>query len=145
MSKPVVYPVAEQSVLVAAIVALTAWATAKLHLYSNNIVPDQNTLLSAFTELALTGYTAQTVTWSSVFTDVNGVPVSSSGEKIFTQSDATGGNCYGWFLTDSAGTNLLAAGAIDNAPFVFTPAGNALPISLKVDLGGGISAISETP
>jgi len=145
MSQPVVIPVAESLVIVNAVVALTTWATAKLHLYSNNLVPNENSVLADFTECVYSGYAAQTITWSSGFIDAQGNACASSGEKIFTDTGATPDLCYGVYITDSGGTVLLASGAIDNAPFGFSGSGVTLPLLIKVNATGGITAIAPTP
>lgn len=143
--QPIVFTVAEQVAIVNAIVALPAWATAKLHLYSNNLVPNEGNVLTDFTECVYSGYAAQAITWSPAFLDAEGNACSSFGEHIFTQTGATPDICYGFYITDTASAVLLASGAIDGAPFGFSAVGTTLPLVGKIDSNGGISQIASTP
>lgn len=125
-------------------IALTDYVGAKLHLYSNDLTPDANTLLTDFTEAVFDGYAAKTVTWSAVFIDENGVPTSSGGELLFSQTGiVTTDNVFGAYLTDTAGTTLLGSFRLDDPPFAFDAAGKALTVTIKLTNAAGIGG--ETP
>jgi hypothetical protein len=145
MSKPIVFPVLEQLTVLNAMVTLAAWVGAKLHLFSNNLVPTENNLLADFTSCVFSGYAPQTVTWSAAFLDGAGNATSSGGELLFADTGATPDVCYGFFLTDAANAVLLAAGSIDGAPFGFSASGITLPLTIKIGLGIGLTAVSPTP
>jgi hypothetical protein len=131
-------PPAQQLTIVNAIVALTAYVGAKLHLFNNNIPVNPLPPIGSFIEPVFSGYSAKTVTWSAGFFDENGNAVSSAGESLFIQTGATGDVCYGAFLTDSAGTLLLGAALLDPpVPFPFVNQNDALALSLKLGLNLG--------
>lgn len=137
MASNLKFPKAGPLDMLALVIAGADFTAAKLHLFSNDITPNENTLLTDFVECVFTGYAAASLTWSAPFFDANGVPVSTPGEKLFVQTGATGDTCYGGYITNTAGTKLLAAGRITDAPFPFVVSGNALPITVKVGLGIG--------
>lgn len=118
---------------------------AKLHLYSNDLTPSPTTVVGDFTECIFTGYAAASLVWSAPFYDVHGVAVSTPGEKLFAQTGATGDTCFGAYVTDTAGTKLLAAGRLADAPFTFAASGDALPINVKVGLDQGVIVTSVVP
>lgn len=137
-------PVAQAIIdLNAKVVALSPYDGAKLHLYSNDFTPDELTVLADFTEVVASGVVAQTCVWSAAFLDANDIATSTAGEKLYVQSGATGDTCFGCYLTNTAGTVLLASARLDDAPFNFTAIGDALPLTIKLTMPGGIAA--ETP
>lgn len=105
---------------------------AKLHLYKNpltTIPPDSE--IASFTEADFTGYAAVTVTtWGDAFLDVFGRAVKVATSVQFDQTDDTA-TCtvYGWYLTDSAGTTLIAAG----------------PLPEEVNMAGADSSVVALP
>lgn len=137
-------PIEQQLLDLAAKIALADYVGAKLHLYSNDLTPDQNTVLGDFTECVYTGYAALTVTWSAPFIDENNIPASSGGEKLFPQTGVVAvDTCYGAFLTDTAGTQLLGSFRLDDPPFAFDALGKALTLTIKLTMPDGIGG--ETP
>lgn len=132
-------PKTEQLALVNAKVALASYVGAKLHLFSNNISPTPNNVLADFIECIFTGYAAASVTWSAAFYDQNGIAVSSGGALLFVQSAVTvGDNCYGAYLTDTAGAVLLGAARLDSPPFPFNAANKALELAMQLAAAGGV-------
>lgn len=140
-----VFPLAGALDAVDLLTGSTDFTGAKLGLYSNDLSPTPGNVLADFTPCIYSGYAAKTVTWSPAFYDGNGVAVSSSGELLFAQSGATNDQCYGAFLTDSAGTKLLASGRLDDTPFSFNGNGVTLPLLLKLDVNGGLLSVSPVP
>lgn len=141
-----VEPKTEKLALVNAKVALASFVGAKLHLFSNNFSPSEDSILADFTEVAYTGYAAQTVTWSAAFYDQNGEPVSSGGALLFIQTAVTvTGIAYGAYLTDTAGAVLLGAGRLDNAPFGFSGANVALELAIQVAAKNGVLTVVLGP
>lgn len=137
-------PIQQQIDDLTAKTALADYVGAELHLYSNDMTPDENSVLADFTECAYTGYAAEAITWSVPFIDENNVVTSSGGEKIFDQTgSAATDQCFGGFLTDTAGTTLLGAFRLDDPPFNFSGTGVALTVTIKLTMGGGIGG--ETP
>jgi hypothetical protein len=140
-----VVPRAQQLSLISTIVGATPYHLGVLHLFNNNIVPNQFNVLADFIPAVYSGYTPLAVTWSPAFFDLNGVPVSSSGELLFSQSGSTGDVVYGAYLTDAGGGTLLASGLIDGGPFNFVNNGDTLPLLIKLDVNGGLLSVSPVP
>lgn len=126
-------------------IAAAAYVGAKVHLYSNDLTPNVNTVLGDFTEVIAGGVVAQAVTWSAPFYDQNNIPVSSIGELLFVQTGATMDVCYGCYLTDAAGAVLLWSARLDAAPFNFAAIGDALPITAQMGLVDGTVSQSVGP
>jgi len=90
----------------------------KIHAFTNNITPSDSTVLSGLTEAAWTGYAAVTLTnanWVSL-----GV-TSHIGTKVYptvTFSNTSGSpvTTYGGYITDNAGTVLIAVWLWDSSP-----------------------------
>lgn len=140
-----ILPPSQELALVDLMTGSTAYATAKLHLFKNDIVPNPDTELADLTPCDFSGYAAQTVTWSDAFRDADGTPISSGGEKLFIQTGATGNDVYGFYLTDSGGTTLLRSGRFADAPYPLVDAGDSLPVNVKVSLLEGLVDVAPTP
>lgn len=125
--------------------ALADYVGAKLHLFSNNVNPTPLNVLADFTEVIASGVVAEVVTWTAAFFDANGVAVSSTGQKLFIQTGATNDSCFGVYLTNGAGTKLLAAARLDVAPFNFVGIGTTLPLLLNAAQVGGNLIVPPGP
>jgi hypothetical protein len=107
----------------------------KYRLYTNNYTPDLNAVLASVTEAAFAGYANVSQTFAN-FT-LNGV----SGHQGFaiappvSFSNTSGGpvNVYGYYVTDSGGTLLLAIARFDSAPIVIPNGGNVQVIPIWGD------------
>lgn len=88
------------------------------HLYTNNLTPDDASVLGDFTEAAWGGYAAQTVVAadfsltgvSAHVGGVTGLPVT------FTNSSGGDQSAYGYYVTNTGNTQLLACARFDAAP-----------------------------
>lgn len=81
---------------------------AKVKLFKNDIVPSPTTILADLTPAAFGGYVAKDVVWGSVFNEPDGGAGVSGGAPSWVTTDAADETIYGWYLTDTAGTGLLA-------------------------------------
>jgi hypothetical protein len=110
-------------------------AGVKYHLFSNNYTPTLDTLLSNLVEASWSGYTAVSLTWSSY--SINGVS-SHSGFALaspisFGNSSGSSQNAYGYYVTDSGNTLLLAVARFDAPPVVIPNGGTATVIPVWGD------------
>jgi hypothetical protein len=115
---------------------LQRFATAgfHFHLFSNNVTITKSTTLAALTEQAAAGYSLQSVA-SGAFTLVglaadNG-SIMAAPISFGTNSSGGSANSYGYYVTDTANTVLLAAANFDSAPIV-TANGAAWPVVVPV-------------
>lgn len=104
------------------------------HLFTNNFTVTAATVLTDLTELSATGYTLQTVT-AAAFTLVG---VASHNGSIMAApigfgTNSSGGSVstYGYYITDTANTTLLAATNWDTLPTV-TLNGGSWPVVVPV-------------
>ena len=82
----------------------------KAHLFTNNVTPNRADLLSTYTEAAWTGYASQTLSgWAVASLDGTFHALSTASPVIFNNGSAGTVSAYGYFVTDSGGTNLLYA------------------------------------
>lgn len=126
-------------------IAIAAYVGAKLHLYKNDFTPSHLSVLADFIEADFGGYAAAVVTWSAVFLDQNGVPVSTIGEILFAMTGAPTNLVYGCYLTDAAGTGLLWSTRFDTTPVNFAVAPDALPVTAQMSLANGTVLQSVGP
>jgi hypothetical protein len=100
--------------------------TVVYHLYTNSLVnPTLANVITDLTEAAWTGYAAVSQTWSN-FT-LNGL-AGDSGYAIaapISFSNISGGNvqAYGYYVTDTGYTMLIAIAAFDGAPITIANGG----------------------
>jgi hypothetical protein len=93
-------------------------AGVRYHLFVNNITPTLGTVLSGLTEASFTGYASVSLSWSNY--TLNGVSghngYALAPPIVFTNSSGSPQNVYGYYVTDSANTLLLAVALFDSAP-----------------------------
>ncbi len=103
-----------------------------IHLFQNNFVPTQASVLADFTEADFSGYAAVTLVFSAAF--VNGTPAGQMNAASVTwvrAVGATSNTIYGMYITDAAGNvstyELFAAPipmivpVVDNVFYQFSP------------------------
>lgn len=104
-----------------------------LHLYSNNVVPSDSTVIGDLTEVStLTGYHAITLTsanWTT--TQVGGVTTAVYSEQTFVFS--TNASAYGYYVTNES-TELLWLELFSGAPFSIPDGGGTVSITTKITL-----------
>lgn len=106
----------------------------KYKLFTNNFTITAGTQLSDLTQLAVSGYAAQTVVAASfTLVGVAGHNGSIMAAPISFGTNASGGSVstYGYYITDTADTVLLAAANWDVLPTV-TLNGAVFPIVVPV-------------
>lgn len=106
---PCVFPSSVLAEILASAVAVDGeFDAAKVHLYTNNIVPAPNTVLADLTPATFTGATPAAITWGTVFSDNEGNAIAPGGSHLFPVTGTISETVYGYFITDTAGTKLLA-------------------------------------
>jgi hypothetical protein len=104
-----------------------------LHLYSNDIVPGDATVIGDLTEVGgATGYAAITLlsaNWTT--TQVGGITTAVFSEQTFTfTTDAT---AFGYYITDES-TQLLWLERFSGAAFNIPDGGGTISITTKLTL-----------
>lgn len=104
------------------LLATTEWANAKLRLFSNNVTPTTSDTPSTYTESSFSGYSAVTLSgWSAASVSAH-VATSTATPITFTITSGSA-TVYGWYITNSAGTRLLAAQRDASAPVSLSSTG----------------------
>ena len=92
-----------------------------IHLYKNNFTPNKDMVLSDFTEATFGSYAAKTLTratWTPAVT-FSGIAISFYGTLPLTWTSSSGPQtCYGYYVTEDAGGELLFAQAFDSPQIV---------------------------
>ena len=93
-------------------------STLKLKLFTNNVTPSDNSVISDFTLATWTGYVDVSLvsgTWVSlgVASHVGTIVYPAC---VFSNSSGSNQSAYGWIITNSAGTQLISCGLLDAAP-----------------------------
>lgn len=104
-----------------------------LHLYANDVVPSDSTIMADLTEVPTsTGYTAITLlssNWTTV--QSSGVTTAVYSEQTFTfTTDAT---AYGYYVTDQS-NQLLWLERFSGAPFDIPDGGGTISVTAKLTL-----------
>lgn len=100
----------------------------KLKLYTNNVTPGEATILSDLTESTGTGYAAITFTGAS-WTVTGGV--ASYAEQTFTYTGAEA-TVYGYYITNNAGDELIAAELFSDGPYVIPAGGGTINVTASL-------------
>lgn len=126
----------KKAVLTAAALAGTLLLDAKLRLFKNNVVVDQNTDPATLTAANYTGYAEEALTWHTVSVSDDGKPEAVSDPVIFRPTDAvTPNTIYGAQLYDDSGTPVfLGAGNFDS-PVPMNSAEDELMLVVRVREG----------
>lgn len=98
-----------------ALIATSPFATMRIHIFVNNIVPSDSDTLGMYTECTMTGYVAQSVTGWSAASLTGHVGSTSSAQNTFNFSGSFQ-PIYGVYYTDSTNTKLYGAVRDPNAP-----------------------------
>lgn len=110
-------------------------------LYSNDYTPTLNDALSNYTQANWSGYTPGTVDQGDfvvqeIVEHVGGIEANAIP---FFNTSNTSVVVYGYFVTDSTGTILLAAARFDQAP-VTIPVGGFWPVTPMIGDYSGLSS-----
>lgn len=110
------------------------------HLYRNNITPDVNSTLPLFAEAVYSGYAPIDVLASAwTFTQVSAhVGELKALDLFWSNTSPSSFSVYGYYVTDSTGTVLVAAAKFDNAPVV-VPVGKYVQVTPMLGSFSGLS------
>ena len=105
-----------------------------LRLFQNNFTPSKSSVFSSFTVATFSGYAGVAITWGAGSISAN-ISTALAPAAVFTRSiGATSNTIYGWYLTDSGGTKVIACNLLA-APKVMGVSGDGISITLSELLG----------
>lgn len=107
--------------LVQLLLRLVGAAGIKFRLFSNDITPDDGTVLGDLTLVPSSDSGAPVVVDTDflIQTVSGGVGSIVAGPVTFVNASGVGYDCYGYAITDVGGTHLLACARFDGAPVAF--------------------------
>lgn len=114
-----------------------AYEDPTLRLFKNPLTPTRETLLADITPCDFSGYAPKTTMgWLSPYSDVDGSAIVYGESHTFVANASTIGNTvYGCYLTDAAGTGLLAIWVFAE-PVGIAQAGDGLTVDVPLRYTG---------
>jgi hypothetical protein len=127
-------PTSQWQTLAAAII--TSLAGCKMRLYKSPITWDPTNVLATYSaaECTYTGYAPVTCTPAIATNQPTGGQLIWFLQTVFQMSAAPGQDAYGWFITDTTGMILIAAGQFD-AFFQFVNPGDGFALQTSFGIG----------
>lgn len=118
----------------------------KVGLFVNNITPGKSSIVSELTEASFAGYAKRSLTFGLPKRDENGNIGMDSGLSTWQPTDGVlPQTAYGYFVTNSAGTQLLGGAKFEN-PQTLTDALSALEVVVNVNVSnptGGQATVAR--
>jgi hypothetical protein len=106
----------------------------ELHLFVNNITPDQDSVEGDFTEPSFDTYAPVLLLWDPSTVAAPGDVNAASNFCLFgPEGDSSTTLVYGWFVLDNTG-GLVAAGQFSGAPITVDDAAPALVVQGSFDV-----------
>jgi len=103
----------------------------KLKLYTNDYTCTEGSVIGSFTECVVAGYAHKTLlTGSWVVSTATNITTASYAEQEFLPTTAV--SCYGYTVTNSAGSVLIYAERFTGAPFTLPAGGGSIKITLNL-------------
>jgi hypothetical protein len=107
----------------------------KLKLYTNDYTCTETSVIGNFTECSVAGYAHKTLTGTVsggtwVVSTATNITTASYAEQEFLPTTAT--SCYGYMVTNSAGTTLIWAERFTGAPFTLPAGGGSIKVTLNI-------------
>jgi len=131
-----VVPNASEVIMLNYILNIDAPENLSIRLYANNVIPDENSTVATFTEVANgLGYTTggQSLTPGS-WSVISGNPSQAEHTEVTWTFTGAAGNVYGYYVTRDTGGELMWAESFTNGPFNITTNGDEIKITPRLTL-----------
>ena len=131
-----VVPNASEVIMLNYILNIDAPENLSIRLYANNVIPDENSTVATFTEVANgLGYTTggQSLTPGS-WSVISGNPSQAEHTEVTWTFTGAAGNVYGYYVTRDTGGELMWAERFTNGPFNITTNGDEIKITPRLTL-----------
>lgn len=102
-----------------------------LRLFTNDIVPDDGTLVGALTEATGSGYAAITLTGAKWLVSSRDPTVITYDQQTFSFTGALG-NVVGYYLTRASSGDLIAAERFSDGPYNIGAVGDTILINPRL-------------
>lgn len=104
-----------------------------VHLYSNNILPQETDTISNYTEVVGGGYSSISLVAGN-WTVVPGTPTTAEHTEVIFSFTGAVGNVFGYFVTRVTGGELFWAERFSNGPFDIQTPGDEIRITPRLTL-----------
>ena len=131
-----VVPNSSEVIMLNYILNVDAPENISIRLYANNIIPDENSTVVTFTEVANgLGYTTggQSLTPGS-WSIIQGNPSQAEHIEVVWTFTGSVGNVYGYYVTRDTGGELMWAERFSNGPFNIQTNGDQIKITPRLTL-----------
>jgi len=131
-----VVPNASEVIMLNYILNIDAPENISIRLYANNVIPDENSTVATFTEVANgLGYTTGGISLTpGSWSVISGNPSQAEHTEVTWTFTGAAGNIYGYYVTRDTGGELLWAERFTNGPFNITTNGDEIKITPRLTL-----------
>lgn len=104
-----------------------------LRLFTNNITPAETDTAASYTEATWTGYAAVTLTGAN-WTITEGAPSQAAypQQALTSTAGSQNQNCYGYYLTRSAGGRIALAERFTDGPYQIVNNGDQIKVTPQI-------------
>lgn len=121
-----------EGIALEAVLNKTAPQNLVLKLYSNDVTPGEADTEATYTECAIAGYAAETLTAASWVVTPGAPTAAAYPEVTFTLTGA--GSVYGYYLVQAVSGKLVWAERGAGAPYVFGAGGGTFKVTPQLTL-----------
>jgi hypothetical protein len=131
-----VVPNASEVIMLNYILNIDAPENLSIRLYANNVIPDENSTVATFTEVANgLGYTTGGISLTpGSWSVISGNPSQAEHTEVTWTFTGAAGNIYGYYVTRDTGGELMWAERFTNGPFNITTNGDEIKITPRLTL-----------
>lgn len=104
-----------------------------IHLYSNNIIPQETDTITNYVEVTGGGYASIGLT-AGLWTILPGTPTSAEHTEVVWTFNGAVGNVYGYYVTRVTGLELMWAERFSNGPFNIQTNGDEIRVTPRLTL-----------
>ena len=131
-----VVPNASEVIMLNYILNIDAPENISIRLYANNVIPDENSTIATFVEVANgLGYTNGGISLTpGSWSVISGNPSQAEHTEVTWTFTGAAGNIYGYYITRDTGGELMWAERFTNGPFNITTNGDEIKITPRLTL-----------
>lgn len=131
-----VVPNASEVIMLQYILNIDAPENISIRLYANNVIPNENSTVATFTEVANgLGYTTGGISLTpGSWSIIAGNPSEAEHTEVTWTFSGAAGNVFGYYVTRDGGGELMWAERFSNGPFDITTNGDEIKITPRLTL-----------
>jgi len=131
-----VVPNASEVIMLNYILNIDAPENLSIRLYANNVIPDENSTVATFTEVANgLGYTTGGISLTpGSWSVISGNPSQAEHTEVTWTFTGAAGKIYGYYVTRDTGGELMWAERFTNGPFNIPTNGDEIKITPRLTL-----------